>query len=321
MATLDAVTNALRLMQGEPVKPADVARAGRSMERDRALLARNTNRLFGMPPESRWTRFMVTLPREAAADYEFVRDLLARGMDCVRVNCAQDDKPVWRDIIGNVRQAEKELGRHCKVLLDLAGPKLRTGPVAAGPVVLHVKVKRNQFGEPLSPTHVVLDGSGRAGHEPKLNRLGQRVPARLAVDRKWLSKLEPGDRVLFRDLKRRKRELLVEARLSSLEIVTTCFDGAYIPEGTELEHAGRPKKEGRGKCRTGAFEAPAAEIEVKPGSVVLLTPMPNPARRRSATGKGAWNHLRTSPARSPPCSSFLTRARPCGSTTGASEAS
>ena len=69
-------------------------------------------------------------------------------MDCARVNCAQDDTAVWRDIIGNVRQAQKELGRSCKVLMELAGPKLRTGPVDAGPPVLHVKVKRDQFGDP-----------------------------------------------------------------------------------------------------------------------------------------------------------------------------
>ncbi|MET1084857.1 MAG: pyruvate kinase [Burkholderiales bacterium] len=270
VATLDAVIHALLLMQGHSVKAADISRAARSMERDRVLLYRNTNRLLGMPPETRWTRFMVTVPREAGADYAFVRELVKRGMDCARVNCAQDDKAVWRDIISNVRQAQKELGRSCKVLMELAGPKLRTGPVDVGPPVLHVKVKRDQFGDPLHPALIVLDGSGRGGREAMLDKAGHRVPARLAVDRKWLAKLEPGDRVLFRDLKGRKRELAVEARLSDTEVVTACADGAYIAKGTEIEHEQRSRKKAA-KTKTGAFEAPPVEIEVTPGGMLLLT--------------------------------------------------
>ena len=270
LATLEAVTHALLLIQGNPVKAADIARVARSLERDRVLLYRNTNRLLGMPPETRWMRFMVTLPRQAATDYEFVRELMGRGMDCARVNCAQDDKSAWRNIIGNVRQAERELGRGCKVLMDLTGPMLRTGSVEGGPAILHVKVKRDQFGDPLQPTPVVLDGSGRAGRAAAIDLTGHRVPARLCVDRKWLAKLEPGDTVAFRDLKRRKRELTVEARLSETEVVTACLDGAYIPRGTPLEHLPRGGKKGA-TTASGAFEAPPAEIEVRPGGVLLLT--------------------------------------------------
>jgi pyruvate kinase len=271
LATLDAVTHALRLIQGNPVRAADVARIGRSMERDQLLRYRNTNRLLGMPPETRWMRFMVTLPGQAAADYDFVRELMGRGMDCARVNCSRDDKGVWRDIIGNVRQAEKELGRSCKVLMDLAGPKLCTGPLDTGPAMLHVKVKRDQFGDPLRPTLVVLDGSGRGGRPASVDRLGHPVPARLAVDRKWLAKLEPGDKIAFRDLKRRKRELTVESRCSETEVLTSCIDGAYIPRGTELEHHPHGAGKKGGKTPSGPFAAPPAEIEVSPGGALLLT--------------------------------------------------
>ena len=271
LATLDAVIHTLLLVQGNPVKARDIARVARSMERDRVLRCRNANRLLGMPPEARWMRFMLTLPRQAAADYGFVRELMGRGMDCARVNCGQDDKGVWRDIIGNVRQAERELGRSCKVLMDLAGPKLRTGPLASGPAMLHVKVRRDQFGDPLQPTLVVLDGSGRAGRAASLDQLGHRVPPRLAVDRKWLAKLEPGDTVVFRDLKRRKRELTVESRLSETEVLTACLDGAYIPRGTELEHHPRGNGKKGAKTSSGPFEAPPAEIEVRPGGALLLS--------------------------------------------------
>ena len=286
IAKLDAVTHALMLMQGQPVNAADIARAARSMARDRMLLYRNTNRLLGMPPGSRWTRFMVTAPREAAVDYGFVRALMERGMDCVRVNCARDDKAVWRDMIGNVRQAEKELGRSCKVLLDLAGTRLRTGPVEAGPVVLRVKVACDPFGDPLQPAAVMLDASGRAGAHATVDKTGRRLPARLAVDRKWLAKLEPGDRVLFRDLKGRKRVLVAEARLSEHEVTTVCHDDAYIARGTELEHEPKGRKKG-GKTKTGALLAPAVEIDVQPGAALLLTreALPGGPERRDKRGR------------------------------------
>jgi pyruvate kinase len=32
------------------------------------------------------------MPSEAATDHELVRDLLARGMNCMRINCAHDNQ-------------------------------------------------------------------------------------------------------------------------------------------------------------------------------------------------------------------------------------
>jgi pyruvate kinase len=72
---------------------------------------------------------MVTLPTEAASDYAFVHDLVQRGMDCVRINCAHDDANAWEGMVGHVRRAELETMRGCKVLMDLGGPKARTGEV------------------------------------------------------------------------------------------------------------------------------------------------------------------------------------------------
>ena len=76
---------------------------------------------------------MVTMPSEAATDYDLVRDLLAAGMDIMRINCAHDSRVEWAGMIANLRRAEAEIGREGHVLMDLAGPKLRTGPMAPGP--------------------------------------------------------------------------------------------------------------------------------------------------------------------------------------------
>jgi pyruvate kinase len=93
------------------------------------LLNDNAEALFGLPSSRRRVRIMVTLPTEAAHDYEFVRDLLQRGMNCVRINCAHDTSSEWEAMIAHVRRADQESGRPCKVLMDLGGPKARTGQI------------------------------------------------------------------------------------------------------------------------------------------------------------------------------------------------
>ncbi len=77
-------------------------------------------------------RIMVTMPSEAADDYHLVHDLLQQGMDCMRINCAHDDAAAWLRMIEHLRRAERSLGRPCRIVMDLAGPKLRTGPLEAG---------------------------------------------------------------------------------------------------------------------------------------------------------------------------------------------
>ncbi len=91
------------------------------------LLQKHTEALFGKNSTQRQVRILVTLPTDAAENYEFVRNLLKRGADCVRINCAHDDTQKWKLMIANVRRAEQETGKSCKILMDLSGPKPRTG--------------------------------------------------------------------------------------------------------------------------------------------------------------------------------------------------
>jgi pyruvate kinase len=92
-------------------------------------LHNNTEALFGKPSSRRRVRILVTLPTKAAYDFELVRDLLQRGMNCVRINCAHDTPAEWEAMIEHVRRAEQECGRSCRILMDLGVPKARTGQV------------------------------------------------------------------------------------------------------------------------------------------------------------------------------------------------
>ena len=95
------------------------------------LLQQHTEDIFSTSQSHRRVRIMVTLPTQAASQYEFVRDLIQRGMDCARINCAHDNADIWKSAIDNIRLAEAETGSSCKVLMDLGGPKPRIGVAIA----------------------------------------------------------------------------------------------------------------------------------------------------------------------------------------------
>ena len=94
-----------------------------------ARLTAASDELFGPPPGSRRSRIMVTLPPEAAGDPALVVGYAKRGMDVARINCAHDGPMAWRGMAQHVQTARKSVGRPIKILMDIAGPKIRTGTV------------------------------------------------------------------------------------------------------------------------------------------------------------------------------------------------
>jgi pyruvate kinase len=92
-------------------------------------LHHNAAAVLGRLPPGRRVRIMVTLPSEAANDSSWMENLLRSGADAVRINCAHDSPDEWARMVENVRLAEKRTARRCRILMDLAGPKLRIGEV------------------------------------------------------------------------------------------------------------------------------------------------------------------------------------------------
>jgi pyruvate kinase len=130
LPTLDAVIATLAALDRESTTDRPTHPSLSTFFVGEHLLAANADELFGRATAQRRARIMVTLPTEAARNYPFVRNLLQRGMDCARINCAHDSADEWEAMIANVRRAEVELCRSCKVLMDLGGPKARTGAVS-----------------------------------------------------------------------------------------------------------------------------------------------------------------------------------------------
>jgi len=123
-----------------------------SIKKSRKLLNKNTKLLFGRKSKKRRTRIMVTLPNTAADDYKFVHKLIKSGMNCARINCAHDNEEIWLKMINNVKDASKKLNKKCKILMDLGGPKLRTGAMVHGAQVIHIKPQRDEYGKVFAHT-------------------------------------------------------------------------------------------------------------------------------------------------------------------------
>ncbi len=91
------------------------------------MLEQNAGRLLGPVGQRRKVRIMVTLPGSAAEEPDLIRKLLNAGMSMARINCAHDDQDCWAALVSHVHQAREDLGVSCRICMDLAGPKLRTG--------------------------------------------------------------------------------------------------------------------------------------------------------------------------------------------------
>ena len=145
-----------------------------------ALLASAAQDLLGPACGSRSVRILVTLPREAALDAALLDAMIASGMDIARINCAHDDAATWIALAAQVRAAGVRAGRPIKVLMDLGGPKLRTGRMPCGPRVLRIKPQRDAFGRVLSPALIGLRARGS-----ELTVAGASI--HLEVDPRWLA--------------------------------------------------------------------------------------------------------------------------------------
>ncbi|WP_051640720.1 pyruvate kinase [Thiomicrorhabdus sp. Milos-T2] len=94
-------------------------------------LKKRAERLFGSPPKGRSEYIMVTIPTEAASQPELIESFLKAGMNNARINCAHDDAETWLAMIEHIRSKSTQLGCDCRILMDLAGHKIRTGDIIA----------------------------------------------------------------------------------------------------------------------------------------------------------------------------------------------
>ena len=282
LSALDAVVKLLRKSDGSEVASIRPSNGIPGIGEGALLLAEKTKALLGAPPALRNVRIMVTMPPEAATDYELVRDLVLHGMDCMRINCAHDGPEAWSAMIGNLRRAETETKKNCKVAMDLAGPKLRTGPVEPGPSVLKYRPQRNALGRVVAPARIWLTPSSGPEVPPEA------ADAVLPVSGAWLAKLKRKDSVRFTDARGASRSMTVSGvvgRSRWAEAVRT----AYIVPGLTLEVRQPARKGGTARAsRTLVGTIPAKEqtLRLKLGDTLVLTRSLEPGRPSTRGNQG-----------------------------------
>ncbi|WP_369047100.1 pyruvate kinase [Sinomonas sp. P10A9] len=253
-ANLEAVSIALALLCGRrdvPIQRRPDLTAG-----PRRLDA-NAASLLGPQPGHRVSRIMVTFPSEAATDAGLVARMMDAGMDVARINCAHDGPRAWAAMAANVRTAAG--GGDCRISMDLAGPKLRTGPVAPGPEVLKVRPKRSATGVVVEPSRLALVPAAQGGVD-----VPEGLPRLPIDDADWLASLRTGGSVSLIDASGARRRLsVVHGRDGWVEAMTD--KTVYFATGLRL------RSHGHRSARIGTIPAlPGAHL-VRAGEQVVLT--------------------------------------------------
>ena len=138
----------------------------------------------------------------ATSSPERLRELVAAGMDFARLNLSHGNYADHEAVYAEVRAASNESGRAVGVLVDLQGPKIRTGRFADGPVTL---VNGERF--TITVDDILGDGD------------------RVSTTYKGLpGDVKPGDRLLIDDGK----VSLVALEVTETDIVTVVVEGGVV---------------------------------------------------------------------------------------------
>jgi pyruvate kinase len=257
MASLQAVLRAIYALLGETISADTVAEPSITFDSGASRLAEHTNAILGQAPRGRQTRIMVTMPGEAADDPDLIRRLLEAGMGVMRINCVHDSPAVWERMVKQLRHAERDLGKRCLISFDLAGPKLRTGPIAPGPAVVKWRPTRDAMGRVIQPARVRLIVDGARPDVPQATT----IPVEVSL----IGKAEPGDTFEFEDARRRKRTLrVIEVRQD--ECLCETDQTAYVVPGTRLEL--RREQSAIAEGEVGALPALEQSIAMRAGDTL-----------------------------------------------------
>ena len=279
LATIDAVLNVLHRLIDSACQPpsheADVVDFGDGAR----LLSEHTDTLLGKATPGRGVRIMVTMPGEAANDYALVHALLQQGMNCMRINCAHDDRTTWSAIIEHLRRAKEALGQSCLVVMDLGGPKLRTGSIQPGAAVVRIRPTRDIFGRVTVPARVWLTAED-SKHDPP-----SAADAVLPVSAKWLDQLRPGDQLKLTDA-RESRRILTIVDVTDQGAWAEAMKTTYVVPGTALHRVRDARTGEQWKAVVGRLPQVENSITLRQDDLIILTAGLEPGRPATFDGSG-----------------------------------
>ena len=89
------------------------------------------------PPDHRACTKIVATVGPACCDPKTLASLVEAGVDVFRLNTAHGTRDEHEETFGNIRRVARETGRPVGILIDLAGPKIRLGPLLDDPTECH----------------------------------------------------------------------------------------------------------------------------------------------------------------------------------------
>jgi pyruvate kinase len=238
----------------------------------RRRLEQLADETLGVPFSPGLIRIMVTMPSEAAVDAEVIESLLSQGMSIMRVNCAHDSPEDWDAMVRHLEAAKIKLGRECRVAFDLAGPKLRTGPLQPGPEVLRFKPGRDKLGITVAPVPILFGPAATVDNDELTI-----VP----VDPALHDLAGIGDEITLKDTRGRNRVLPILDR-SERAFLCTSDRTIYLSTGMELDLRSFGKVIASGKV--GKLPPSEAAIPLSAGDSLVITRDLTPGRPAAMDG-------------------------------------
>jgi pyruvate kinase len=208
------------------------------------LLSKRSELMFGSSRKDRRTHIMVTLDSSDIHQHELIELLLENGMDIARVNCAHNTKRDWQLLIEAIHHAEDRLVQRgqrsehkCLILMDLAGPKIRTGPTEVKARSLKISVPKDVHGRPVRFVEGFLDSE--AEHSELMSVEGAPVSFVIALSGSHsggLGSLKIGQKITFRDCRdERLRKITVLERITPTRLRIGLEQTACLDQYTKLE--------------------------------------------------------------------------------------
>jgi len=192
--------------------------------------------LLGDRRDSRSPHIMLTMDTRIA-DQQTMERLLLNGMSIARINCAHDDEASWLNMIVNIRQAERSLrdrglydGRTCKIMMDLAGPKIRIETIVKEAPVIKVGASSTSKTSPALSNAIGLI----CPEDWPVTTFDRKIDFYIIVSHlNEPERLHVGDKLTFRDRRNKIRHLTV-THIAPRQIYVQANQSAYIGEGTQL---------------------------------------------------------------------------------------
>lgn len=206
---------------------------------------------------------MLTLPSNAAEDTNFIKILHQESITAVRINTAHDSPEIWREMAQMVQAINQQRRHDCplKIYVDLAGPKIRTGPIKKVIEPFRICTKDMQ-------KFMLVPETGNITHTIYEDETCEYRSAVIAVDEDFYRYLKHSDIVEIDDHDRKTRFFHIDSWTPEICILK-CGKKVGISAQTEIKI-----QKGKHKYITTTpknFKMLPEEIRVFEGDMILLS--------------------------------------------------